>query len=114
KFFWFAIFLAACGLARAGDDHDMVTVTPREDTDLVLHNPDTGWVLYENYPVDRRPDGSSTMLTLPRENFDGVDHVAVMFSWADAERAQGKYDFGDVDRAYDYWRARGKRIQLRM
>src|SRR5215212_6839826 len=108
---WMIALVAACGFARAGD---LVTVTPRENPDAVLHNPDMGWALYENYPVDRRPKGSSTMLTLPEETFDGVDEVAVMFSWADVERREGEYDFAAVDRAYDHWHARGKRIQLRM
>src|SRR5215213_2127864 len=63
-----------------------ITVTPPEDSEAVLRNPDMGWVLYENYPVDPRPGGSSTLVTLPGEDFPGVGHVAVMFSWADVER----------------------------
>ena len=93
---------------------ETVTVTPAEDEKAVLHNPDMGWVLYENYPVDPAPGGSNTMITMPDESFDGVDEVAVMFSWFDVERRMGVYDFMDVDKAYDYWKARGKRIQLRM
>jgi hypothetical protein len=93
---------------------EQITIAPAIDVAAVLHNPDMGWVVYENYPVDPRPNGSSTLLGLPKENFDGVDHVAVMFSWADVEREPGVFDFRDVDRAYDYWRARGKQIQLRM
>jgi hypothetical protein len=111
KPFWLVVLLLACGFARADD---LVTVTPRQDAAAVLHNPDMGWVLYENYPVDHRPNGSSTMLTLPDEKFDGGDQVAVMFSWADVERREGEYDFAAVDRAYDYWHARGKQVQLRM
>jgi hypothetical protein len=93
---------------------EQITVVPAVDDAALLHNPDMGWVVYENYPVDPRPSGSSTLLTLPNDNFDGVDHVAVMFSWADVEREAGVFDFRDVDHAYDYWRARGKQIQLRM
>ena len=85
-----------------------------EDTNAVLHNPDMGWVLYENFPLDPDPHGSSTMLTLPEDDFPGVDSVALMFSWQDVETNQDTYDFSRVDRAYDYWHSRGKAIQLRM
>jgi hypothetical protein len=73
-----------------------------------------GWVVYENYPVDPGEHGSSNLVTFPNENFDGVDNVAIMFTWADVETAPGEYDFSAVDRAYDFWKKRGKRIQLRM
>src|SRR6478672_2973971 len=89
-------------------------VKPKELPDAVLHNPDMGWVLYENYPVDQDPKGSSTLLTLPDEKFDGVDAVAIMFSWADVEKRPDEYDFSKVDFAYDYWAKRGKAIQLRL
>ena len=93
---------------------DVITVTPAIDHDAVLHNPDMGWVLYENFPIDPRAGGSSNIATLPDENFAGVDHVAIMFTWADVEREPGVFDFGDVNHAYDHWRKRGKQIQLRM
>jgi hypothetical protein len=93
---------------------EVINARPTVDDDVLLHNPDMGWVLYENYPVDARANGSSTLVTLPNENFDGVDEVAVMFTWADVEREPAAYDFRDVDHAYDYWAHRGKRIQLRM
>lgn len=99
---------------RDDDDGASATVVPAEDADAVLHNPDMGWVLYENYPVDPRPGGSSTLVTLPDETFPGVDQVAVMFAWSDVEVAAGRYDFAKVDHAYDYWKKRGKEIQLRM
>jgi hypothetical protein len=107
---WIALVLALSSIARAG----IVSVAPVEDEKAVLHNPDMGWVLYENYPVDPAPNSSSTLVTLPNESFDGVDEVAVMFTWYDVEKSEGKYDFADVDRAYDYWAKRGKRLQLRM
>lgn len=101
-----------------------ITVAPAIDDHVVLHNPDMGWVIYENYPVDPNPGGSSTLVTLPDERFDDVGHVAIMFSWADVEREPGVYNFRDVDHAYDYWRKRGprgggggggaKQIQLRI
>ncbi len=92
----------------------LVIYTPAEDRNVVLHNPDMGWVLYENYPLDPDPHGSSTMLTLPGESFPEVDAVAIMFSWQDIEPHEGVYDFTRVDAAHDYWRQRGKSIQLRM
>lgn len=91
-----------------------IIVSPKELPDAVLHNPDMGWVLYENYPLDQDPQGSSTMLLMPNENFSGVDSVAIMFSWQDVEKFPNKYDFSKVDFAYDYWAYRGKAIQLRL
>ena len=44
---------------------ETVTVTPKEDPAAVFSNPDMGWVLYENYPLDQEANGSSTMATLP-------------------------------------------------
>jgi hypothetical protein len=90
------------------------TVVPFEETNLVLHNPDMGWVLYENYPLDSIPGGSSTLINLPKETFPEVDAVALMFSWQDIEKREGEYDFRKVDYAYDYWKERGKSIQLRL
>jgi Domain of unknown function (DUF4832) len=93
---------------------DIVSIHPAEDAQMILHNPDMGWVIYENYPIDSDPHGSSTMLTLPSENFPMVDQVAVMFSWADIEKKPDEYDFSRVDHAYDYWKKLGKEIQLRL
>ena len=91
-----------------------VTVTPKEDEAAVLSNPDMGWVLYENYPLDPRPGGSSTLVALPGEPFPRVDSVALMFAWSDVETREGYYDFSKVDFAYDHWRKKGKHIQLRV
>jgi hypothetical protein len=108
--------VAACLLAALAvvAEPNVVTVKPAEDTSAVLHNPDMGWVVYENYPLDSRPGGSSTLVTLPDEPFTGVDQVAVMFSWQDVEPREGVFDFAKVDFAYDHWRKRGKQIQLRL
>src|SRR2546430_5585149 len=83
-----------------------VTIIPREDPKAILHNPDMGWVLYENYPLDPKPGGSSTLVALPDENFAAVDEVAIMFSWQDIENHEGQYDFSKADFAYDYWKKR--------
>src|SRR5687767_11705629 len=96
--FWSALLLLTVAHASRCVAVETVMVTPAEDEQVVLHNPDMGWVLYENYPVDPAPGGSSTMVTLPEETFPGVEEVAVMFSWFDVERSEGKYDFTNVDR----------------
>ncbi len=101
-------------LAAEELDRPLAVFVPREDKQVALHNPDMGWVVYENYPLDRDPKGSSTLLALPNEIFQGVDSVALMFTWADVEPAEGKYDFQHVDFAFDYWKKRGKAIQLRL
>src|SRR6476620_2591907 len=109
-----AVF-AACPFAQAKPAAAARTIiAPKELPNAVLHNPDMGWVLYENYPLDQDPHGSSTLLLVPKENFDGVDSVAIMFSWQDVEKLPDEYDFSKVDFAYDYWAYRGKAIQLRL
>jgi hypothetical protein len=105
------VLLAAVAAAA---EPNIVTVKPVEESSAVLHNPDMGWVVYENYPLDWRPGGSSTLVTLPDEPFAGVDQVAIMFSWQDVEPRAGVYDFSNVDFAYDHWQKRGKQIQLRL
>jgi hypothetical protein len=92
----------------------LVTVTPAENTNAVLRNPDMGWVIYENFAIDPNPRSSSTMLGLPGDDLPEVDTVSLMFSWQDIEPRQGVYDFSRVDTAYDYWRQRGKTLQLRL
>lgn len=112
-------FLSTClclvALLPAAEHDDparsTITVVPPEDTTRLLSNPDMGWVLYENHVLD---PANSTITTAPQESFPGVDHVAVMFSWADVEREPGVYDFTRVDAACDFWRAKGKGIHLRM
>lgn len=120
KQFWRLLLLGAALAIRAGGVEGQVTTLtqvcahPVEDKNIVLHNPDMGWVLYDNYPVDPRPNGSSTMLACPEAAFPEVDHVAIMFSWQDIERTVDHYDFSLADRAYDYWKKLGKRIHLRL
>ncbi len=98
----------------SGANSQFTTVIPEEDTEVILSNPNMGWCVYETYPLDGNPQGSSTLLTCPHDDFEGVDHVALMFSWADIERAEGVYDFSKTDQACDYWRKRGKKLMLRM
>lgn len=91
-----------------------ISVCPGENEDAILRNPDMGWVLIENNPLDQNPKGSSTLLVLPDDDFADVEYIALMFTWADVETAQDVYDFNRVNYAYDYWKAKGKRIHLRM
>jgi hypothetical protein len=104
------VSILLCSIAHA----EVTTVTPKEDPTAVFSNPDMGWVLYENYPIDPRPGGSSTLVALPNETFPRVDSVALMFAWSDVETREDEYDFSKVDFAYDHWRKLGKRIQLRL
>ncbi|MCX7007119.1 MAG: beta-galactosidase [Kiritimatiellaeota bacterium] len=90
------------------------TFAPREDTEVVLHNPDMGWVLYENFALDPRPHGAGTLNVLPQAQFAGCDYVAVMFAWSDVEKAEGQFDWSRVDQAWDHWQQRGKEIHLRL
>ncbi|HEX3600193.1 MAG TPA: DUF4832 domain-containing protein [Lacipirellulaceae bacterium] len=109
-----AISMVAISARVCSGAESRTVVQPAELAAAVLHNPDMGWVVYENYPLDQDPHGSSTLLTLPDEDFAGVDTVAIMFSWQDVEKLPGEYDFSKVDFAYDYWAKRGKAIQLRV
>jgi len=106
-----SLLLALCLAALA---QDVRTLTPREDPDVVLHNPDMGWVLYENYALDPRPDGTATMSVVPEARFEGCDDVAIMFAWSDVEVDDGRFDWTRVDAACDFWLARGKRLHLRI
>ena len=91
-----------------------MVVAPKELPDAVLHNPDMGWVLYENYPLDQDPHGSSTLLLLPNEKFAGVDSVAIMFSWQDVEKRQTSTIFPRLILPTTTGLASGKAIQLRL
>ena len=102
----------ACVLAAA--DEQRQTVRPREDASVVLHNPDMGWVLYENAAIDPSPQGTGTLTTIPNAHFDGCDVVAIMFSWADVEQEEGRYDWSRVDAAWDHWQKLGKEIHMRI
>jgi hypothetical protein len=108
------IFIISALLHVASALAATITIHPAEDTNLVLRNPDMGWVLYENYPLDTIPGGSSTLVNLPTETFPEADAVALMFTWQDVERNQDEYDFSKLDFVYDYWTKRGKSIQLRL
>jgi len=90
-----------------------VTFTPTEAKEALLHNPDMGWVIYENYPLDTGK-GSPTLMGCGEYTYPLVDAVGIMAAWSDIEKAPGVYDFSRMDYAYDYWHSRGKEIQLRL
>jgi hypothetical protein len=81
----------------------------------VLHNPDMGWVAYEDYVINSSSQGGSSLIAMhPQENLDGVDAVGLLCAWSDLEPEEGRYDFSKIDCAYDYWKKHGKQLQLRM
>jgi hypothetical protein len=82
-----------------------------EDVTAVQRNPDMGWVLQECYPI-RKKDGS--LYITPNYDYPGVDNVMLTCSWADLEDSINDYNFIDIDYAYDYWKKRGKDMQLRI
>ena len=92
-----------------------IETIPQEDKAVVLNNPDMGWMVYENYCVARNqsviPGSAGYMKDY---TYPGVEYVAVMFTWADVEISEGTYFWDDVDRAYDYWKSKGKKLMLRM
>ena len=48
------LFATTSRPAFAAAGAEIVTVTPAEDEKAVLHNPNMGWVLYENFPLDAK------------------------------------------------------------
>lgn len=87
---------------------------PTEDQRTVLHNPDMGWVLYDNYIISKSE--SSAHISCPTFGYDfpGVDAVMLKFTWADIEKSEGNYDFTEFDFIYDYWTELGKTVTLGM
>lgn len=85
-----------------------------EDTQIVLHNPDMGWVLYDNYLISEKESPASTLSPIPGYDFPEVDYVILKFTWADIEQTPDVYDFEKFDYIFDYWTDRGKTIMLGM
>jgi hypothetical protein len=79
------------------------TLTPQEDTKIVLHNPDMGWVFYE---FGKQMESGY--------NYPDVGYVAIAVQWNVIERSEGIYDFTSLDVRYDYWARMGKKIMLRL
>lgn len=99
-------------------DGNMTHVFPGEDKNVVLHNPEMGWVLYDNHVLSARPGNPpytgryENHIVLDEEAYDypGVDNVSLYFSWSDIEIAEGVYDFTYYDAIYDFWTKKGKKI----
>ena len=78
----------------------LVDTRPQEDTAVILHNPDMGFMTYENYCVARNQSVIPSSAGEMRDyDYPGVDYVAVMLTWADVEQSEGQYVWDDVDRA---------------
>lgn len=82
-----------------------------ENIESVLKNPDMGWVLQDVYPI-YKPNSSLTVL--PDYDYQGCDYIALTAAWSDIEVEFDKYDFTDLDYAYDYWKSKGKGLHLRI
>ena len=120
--------ITACGAACSPDkpskprtaveytrsEDGMIIATPAEDAEIVLHNPDMGWVLYDNYIISKTESPASELCALYGYDFPGVDNVMLKFTWADIEKEQDVYDFEEFDFIYDYWTKRGKTVSVGM
>ncbi len=80
---------------------------PQESSEI-LHNTGMGWVLLEE-PLYA---GRTTLGW--QGDFPEVDNVSLSLSWGNVEPRDGEYDWSEVDKAIDYWTARGKKINMRL
>lgn len=114
-----SILVSACSKYGTGVNYRIkedgkVTAYPTEDQSVVLHNPDMGWVLYDNFVISKRESPAYLNCPIYGYDFPGVDNVMLKFTWADIEKEEGVYDFTEVDIIYDYWTSRGKTLSLGM
>lgn len=94
--------------------YNELTINPVENPDMVLSNPDTGWVLYDNYVFSPGESPASPSCFVYGFDFPGVDNIILKFTWADIEKNEGSYDFSRANYIYDYWKSRGKVLHLGM
>jgi hypothetical protein len=87
---------------------------PTEDQITVLHNPDMGWVLYDNFIISKNESPAYINCPTYGYKFPGVDTVMLKFTWADIEKSEGAYDFSGYDFIYDYWKHLGKDVTCGM
>lgn len=106
--------VAGCTPAENNIDVQTSKTIFTEDTQTVFHNPDMGWVLYENYIISKSESAAHESSPTYNYDFPGVDYVMLKFTWADIEKAKDTYDFSQFDFIYDYWTERGKTIQMGM
>ena len=85
-------------MAGAAEDH-WRRVEFRE-VDTLFANPGQGWM-----SQNRRPD---------RDPRFPCSVVYVRFNWADAEPAEGRYDWNVIDHALAAWKSRGAAVALRV
>lgn len=104
------LMLNGCGASEL----EKITVVFTEDKQSVFHNPDMGWVLYDNYLISEKESPASTLSPIQGYDFPGVDYVILKFTWADIEKEADCYDFSKFDEIYDYWTEREKIIMLGM
>lgn len=101
---------AGCSTIEA----ETTTTALTEDAESVFHNPDMGWVFYENFMIS--PSESSAYLDCANFGYDfpGVDYVMLKYTWADIETEKDVYNFQKFDYIYDYWTLKGKTVMLGM
>ncbi|MBQ8732410.1 MAG: DUF4832 domain-containing protein [Oscillospiraceae bacterium] len=93
-------------------------ILPGEDRSVVLHNPDMGWVLYDNHVLSARPGNpphtgryeNHIILDESAYDYPDVDNISLYFSWSDIEIAKDVYDFTYYDAIYDFWTKKGKQV----
>jgi hypothetical protein len=93
---------------------NLMTINPTEDTNMVLHNSDMGWVAYDNYVFNEVESPISTSCQQYGYTYPGVDNIMLKFTWSDIETSLGVFDWIRVDYAYNYWRSKGKNVQIGM
>ena len=78
-----------------------------EDPNVILSNPDMGWVLYDisSYRQKKITDDSP---------YTDVKNIAISNIWSYIELSQDNYDFTRMDEVYDFWKSKGRSIQFRI
>ncbi len=88
--------------------HDL---TPFQDAQRVLINPDKGW--YHHYP-----DNHINKYQIARDadllEFPGMDHLYLRLAWAYLEPQEGRFDWAVIDRIIEKWTGHGLGIAFRI
>ena len=105
---------SASSAATSSPTVNVKSITFTEDTTTVFHNPDVGWVLYDNFLISKSESAAHPSCPTYGYDFPGVDYVMLKFTWADIEKTKGKYTFNEFDYIYDYWTKKGKTVTLGM
>jgi hypothetical protein len=101
--------LSGCSSASgSGGDANYIKYVYPEKTNEILHNPGMGWVILEEPNYQGHLDiGNSG-------DFPEADYVSLSTSWAQVEKAEGVYDWSEIDKAIDYWTGKGKKVIMRL